>query len=188
MLGVSRWHQIPDEQHWGATESHTDASIPACQACKSALSLPLTLFQSLSRCKVFLILILFFWLLAQTFFCLFASLTELSSRFRAMWQIPTQSHASGAGDCRLNSRWSVVAPGCPALSGNQCLWARLPMVTRTSTRKQAVEKICWCVLDLYNFNVTPVFPQNRRQNCKIWAAVDVYIFGCSAILQLACKG
>lgn len=65
----------------------------------------------------------------------FASLIESNTQHRAVRQILTQSHAAGAGDCRLNSRWSVAAPGCQALSGNQRLWARLPMVTRMSARE-----------------------------------------------------
>lgn len=81
-------------------------------------------------------------------------LTQLSTRFRAMWQIPSPTHASVTGDCRLNSCWSVVAPGCPALSGNHCLWAQLPMVTRISTREQAVRKFSWCFLGLINSYVT----------------------------------
>lgn len=65
----------------------------------------------------------------------FASLRESNTQHRAVRQILTQSHAAGAGDCRLNSRWSVAAPGCQALSGNQRLWALLPMVTRMSARE-----------------------------------------------------
>lgn len=65
----------------------------------------------------------------------FASSIESNTQHRAVRQILTQSCAAGAGDCRLNSRWSVAAPGCQALSGNQRLWARLPMVTRTSARE-----------------------------------------------------
>lgn len=65
----------------------------------------------------------------------FASLIESNTQHRAVRQILTQSHAAGAGDCRLNSRWSVAAPGCQALSGNQRLWALLPMVTRMSARE-----------------------------------------------------
>lgn len=65
----------------------------------------------------------------------FASLIESNTQHRAVRQILTQSHAAGAGDCRLNSRWSVAAPGCQALSGNQRLWALLPMVTCMSARE-----------------------------------------------------
>lgn len=117
-------------------------------------------------------------------FCLFYRIQHTAS-CRA-----TNSYAAGAGDCRLNSRWSVAAPGCQALSGNQCLWARLPMVTCMSAREKEAKKICWYVYDLYTFMSLLFSPPKRCQNSKIWGTVvvDFSIYESSAILQVACEG
>lgn len=139
MLGCSGRHQMPDGQRRGALRATLGLQFQLVKLVNLLHRLKkhsLTLAIAVSE------------LLARTSsghrlnsrenpapISAFASLIESNTQHRAVRQILTQSHAAGAGDCRLNSRWSVAAPGCQALSGNQRLWARLPMVTRMSARE-----------------------------------------------------